>query len=163
MVPLTIAPLLCLSSGLKWNTKQNVVGVTREVRRHGNAERGRGTLLPGLQVVSRDVLLKNVIFTLTTDSPTPALGHERCWPTRYQPLCSDYGGACPSQSAPLAQHLCPWPKPSWSPRVKAEATVQRAITITHMLCQSALSGRVSGISLTYGVPGMLICLAPCDV
>ena len=34
--------LLCLTCCLKCNTKRNVIGVTREVRSHGNAERGRG-------------------------------------------------------------------------------------------------------------------------
>ena len=40
--------------------KRNVVGVTREVHRHGNAERGRGA-------GCKSWLLKNVIFTLATD------------------------------------------------------------------------------------------------
>ena len=44
---------------------RKVVGVTIEVRSHGNAERGRGA-------GCKSWLLKNVIFTLATDPPTPA-------------------------------------------------------------------------------------------
>jgi len=42
------------------------LGVTIEVRRHVNAERGRG-------VGRKSWLLKSVIFTLATEPPTPAL------------------------------------------------------------------------------------------
>ena len=50
---------------MKCYTKRNVVGVTIEVRSHGNAERGRGA-------GCKSWLLKNVIITLATDPPTPA-------------------------------------------------------------------------------------------
>ena len=46
-------------------SKWNVVGVTIEVRRHGNAERGRSAGCKSWR-------LKNVIFTLATESHTPA-------------------------------------------------------------------------------------------
>ena len=52
---------------MKCYTKRKVVGVTIEVRSHGNAERGRGA-------GRKSWLLKNVIITLATDPPTPALG-----------------------------------------------------------------------------------------
>ena len=43
----------------------NVVGVTIEVRSHGNAERGR-------RRYRKSWLLENVRFTLATESPSPA-------------------------------------------------------------------------------------------
>ena len=55
---------------MKCYTKRKVVGVTSfEVRSHGNAERGRGR-----GAGRKSWLLKNVIITLATDPPTPALG-----------------------------------------------------------------------------------------
>ena len=52
---------------MKCYTDDNVVGVTIQLRKDGNAERGRG-------VGRKSWLLKNVMITLATDPPTPALG-----------------------------------------------------------------------------------------
>ena len=56
-----------MTSRLKCYTDDNVVGVTIQLRKDGNAERGRG-------VGRKSWLLKNVMITLATDPPTPALG-----------------------------------------------------------------------------------------